>query len=286
MSNETIRKKWDNLLNSFNKLLKSTEQNKNSYFVKFFKEEKKLINFYRNKISKNKINFNDVKKELNLDLDFSKLKECVPMPSNFSIALKKYRESLNFFILKTKTISPSIISNTLFKRGWRSFEDLSNIIKIIDETKYDSSIINKLFFKELYSILDRTAVEFCEIKARENIKNITWKNLEKIHNDDYVYIFLTNFIKLKTNKYKFTILKSYSEKNNEIVWENKENPFFLKLNFNPLWKDITNMRNDLEHSISTFLYINNEEKHWQLIANIELLIGFNFYLISELDNFI
>jgi len=93
-------------------------------------------------------------------------------------------------------------------------QDLLDIIKIINASKSDSSIINKLFFKELYSILDRIVLEFCDLKSAENIKNIT---LEKIYADAYLEMFFSKFIKLKTNKNNLIIFKSYSEKNNEIV---------------------------------------------------------------------
>lgn len=281
MSNETINKKWESLLNSFNVLLESTSQNTNFYFLDFLRQEKKITKYYRKKFPENKINFNDAKKELNLALDINKFIENMPKPDNFNIISKKYRESLISFILKIKNIDSSIICNNIFKNKWNSLRDLLNIIKIIYATKDSDSMINKLFFKELYSILDRTIVEFCDIKSRENIKNLT---VEKIYSDPYLEIFFTKFIKSKTKKNNFIIFKNYSEKNNEVTWENKKFSFFNKLNLNPMWQDIKHMRNDLEHSISTFHYINNEEMHFRLITSIELLIGFNFYLMYELDN--
>ena len=281
MSNETINKKFDNFLISFNELLESGKQNTNSYFINFFEQEKKLTKYYRNNFYKNKINFNDAKKTLNLDLDFDKLAKYTPKPNNFDINCKRYKDSLISFISKIKTVSPSFICNNIFKRQWRSLQDLLDIIKIINASKSDSSIINKLFFKELYSILDRIVLEFCDLKSAENIKNIT---LEKIYADAYLEMFFSKFIKLKTNKNNLIIFKSYSEKNNEIVWENKKNPFFRNLDLNPLWRSIIDMRNDLEHAIPTFVYINSKETHSRLITSIELLIGFNFYLIFELNN--
>jgi len=116
MSNETINKKFDNFLISFNELLESGKQNTNSYFINFFEQEKKLTKYYRNNFYKNKINFNDAKKTLNLDLDFDKLAKYTPKPNNFDINCKRYKDSLISFISKIKTVSPSFICNNIFKR--------------------------------------------------------------------------------------------------------------------------------------------------------------------------
>lgn len=282
MSNETIRKRWYDLLNSFEELLKTTELDKDCYSVKFFQEENKLMKYYEKKLLKKKINFNQVKAKTTFDLNFEKLDKdnlTLTFPE-YNDKTERYHEMLKSFFWKIKDISHSVISGSLFQEEWENFYDLLDIVKSVARIDFNNPIFNKVMFKELYSILDRIAIEFCEKKSSSIIKDMRLE--KKIYNDPYFNIFY-NFIKIKSNKNKIIIFKNYSESNQEIAWEIKNNDILNKFNNNWLWKVIINVRNNLEHSMPT-IYIKDAQNQNQILNFMFILIGLNFYLLSKFDS--
>ena len=282
MGNETINKKWSNLLNSFNDLLKFNEYNDNPHYINFFKEEQKIMKNYKKQFFKKEINFNEIEKKFNLkNLNYEKFYNFLILNhKDMTISFQNYKKTLNDFLLKIKNLNPYFICKNIFNRNWVTFHELFEIIKLMNEIKSDNVILTKLIFKELYSILDRTVAEFCNRLSTKTFQNISQEN---INQNPYLEAFL-KFINLKINKNNFIILKNYSVENNKIIFESKSNPYFQKLKFNPIWQSINYTRNILEHSAPTNFYFINKEKQLETIANIYLLLGFNFYLISELNN--
>lgn len=282
MGNETINKKWSDLLNSFNDLLKFNEYNDNPHYINFFKEEQKIMKDYKKQFFKKEINFNEIEKKFNLkNLNYEKFYNFLILNhKDMTISFQNYKKTLNDFLLKIKNLNPYFICKNIFNRNWVTFHELFEIIKLMNEIKNDNVILTKLIFKELYSILDRTVAEFCNRLSTETFQNISQEN---INQNPYLEAFL-KFINLKINKNNFIILKNYSVENNKIIFESKSNPYFQKLKFNPIWQSINYTRNILEHSAPTNFYFINKEKQLETIANIYLLLGFNFYLISELNN--
>ena len=282
MGNETINKKWSDLLNSFNDLLKFNEYNDNPHYINFFKEEQKIMKDYKKQFFKKEINFNEIEKKFNLkNLNYEKFYNFLILNhKDMTISFQNYKKTLNDFLLKIKNLNPYFICKNIFNRNWVTFHELFEIIKLMNEIKNDNVILTKLIFKELYSILDRTVAEFCNRLSTETFQNISQEN---INQNPYLEAFL-KFINLKINKNNFIIIKNYSVENNKIIFESKSNPYFQKLKFNPIWQSINYTRNILEHSAPTNFYFINKEKQLETIANIYLLLGFNFYLISELNN--
>jgi len=269
-------------LNSFNDLLKFNEYNDNPHYINFFKEEQKIMKDYKKQFFKKEINFNEIEKKFNLkNLNYEKFYNFLILNhKDMTISFQNYKKTLNGFLLKIKNLNPYFICKNIFNRNWVTFHELFEIIKLMNEIKSDNVILTKLIFKELYSILDRTVAEFCNRLSTETFQNISQEN---INQNPYLEAFL-KFINLKINKNNFIILKNYSVENNKIIFESKSNPYFQKLKFNPIWQSINYTRNILEHSVPTNFYFMNKEKQLETIANIYLLLGFNFYLISELNN--
>jgi len=269
-------------LNSFNDLLKFNEYNDNPHYINFFKEEQKIMKNYKKQFFKKEINFNEIEKKFNLkNLNYEKFYNFLILNhKDMTISFQNYKKTLNDFLLKIKNLNPYFICKNIFNRNWVTFHELFEIIKLMNEIKSDNVILTKLIFKELYSILDRTVAEFCNRLSTKTFQNISQEN---INQNPYLEAFL-KFINLKINKNNFIILKNYSVENNKIIFESKSNPYFQKLKFNPIWQSINYTRNILEHSAPTNFYFINKEKQLETIANIYLLLGFNFYLISELNN--
>lgn len=188
--------------------------------------------------------------------------------SNFDLIISECKKFNRIYL-------PSTVDLVTILKKYAKF--ISNDIFI--DTQY-----LKFIFKELFSNLDKIAVDYSLIKTAESICINESKQMDFLWNEKLLLFKMLVWEK-KIDKWNIIILEKFDNKQNIISFKILKNKILKEVENDKMWVTLKIHRDKFEHSWADYFLDNIfKNKNTNFIHFIVYLIGLNIFLLENIWN--